>query len=254
MFDSTLAKPARRGRLGVIVSVGLHVGLGAALLVSSFWKIERLEAKTTPVTFARVAPMPAPPGASAPPPPPATKSKSLRKPRVPTEITQPLETKAAPEPKPADEEGGDPEGQEGGEEGGTVGGTAGGKGTLPGGDPNGIPGGDPSASSSPPKVQVIPAVMLEGARIAGRSQIPLPDPVIALLRGQGYRETKAVVKLCLGADGVPQATTILKGTGFDQADARIIGEMKAWRYRPYAVNGRPVAVCTSVVFQYRLAD
>ena len=256
MFDSTLAKPARRGRLGVLVSVSLHIGLGAALLVSSFWKIDRLEAKTTPVTFSNVAALPMPPGAAAPPPPPASKSKAVKRPR-PTEITQPVETPKPPEPEAtAEPSDGDPDGEEGGETGGKVGGTPGGKGDLPGGDPNGVIGGDPNlrTDAAPVKTQIVPAVMLEGARVSGRAQIPLPEPVVAVLRGQGLRGTKAVVKLCLDQGGVPQSTTMLTGTGFDAADTRILSEMKGWRYRPYLVNGRPVGVCTSIVFQYKLTD
>lgn len=258
MFESTLAPRAPRSRkLAVVVSVGLHVGLGVALLVSSFWKIDRLEAKNTPVTFVD-APPPAPPPAAAAPPPPAASHATTRreKPRIPDEIVQPTEVAKEPEPA-ADEPEAVPEGDPDGETGGLVGGK---KGGMIGGDPNGeiggipggLPTGQPATPPPTPAAQIVPAVMLEGARIAGTAQILLPDPVRQVMTGQGIRDTKAVVKLCLTTGGVPDRTTILRSTGFPAADARILTEMTSWRYRPTVVNGRPVPVCTSVVFQYRL--
>ena len=58
-------------------------------------------------------------------------------------------------------------------------------------------------------------------------------------------------KLCINAGGVVTSVKMLKSTGFSAYDNKIQGTMRGeWRYRPYAVNGRAVPVCTAVTFIY----
>jgi hypothetical protein len=34
------------------------------------------------------------------------------------------------------------------------------------------------------------------------------------------------------------------------ADERVVNEIKAWRYKPLLIDGKPVAVCTALTFIY----
>ena len=44
---------------------------------------------------------------------------------------------------------------------------------------------------------------------------------------------------------------MLKSSGFPSYDAKIKNKMQnEWKYKPYAVNGRAVPVCTAVTFIY----
>lgn len=42
----------------------------------------------------------------------------------------------------------------------------------------------------------------------------------------------------------------LRSTGFPAYDEKILRELRQWQYRPFLVNGKPVAVCTAVTFIY----
>jgi hypothetical protein len=43
----------------------------------------------------------------------------------------------------------------------------------------------------------------------------------------------------------------MKSTGFPAYDETIMSRIRGeWRYRPFQVNGKPVAVCTAVTFIY----
>lgn len=236
-----------------VVSGVVHVGGAIALIVYSFWSIEKLKPRYVPISFisTAAAQTPAPP----PPPPPlgggqVTKVKPDRKPRMPKEITQPTQVERKIIEEETDGETGDPEGEVGGEPGGQPGGQFGG---ILDGIPGGIPGGTGNAPVTPPeKPPVVAPAMIEGSRIAGNSQIQLPEPTKQIMSAQGIRETSAAVKMCLTADGVPSTLAFQKRTGFADADQKIEREMKTWRYRPYRVAGKAVPVCTSIIFRYFL--
>ncbi len=99
--------------------------------------------------------------------------------------------------------------------------------------------------------RMVPPTVIEGRRISGTAAIA-PDDVTKTLIMEA-RKTKLVgsYKLCLSAQGEVVDVAILKPTGFWAYDAKIVREMRTWRYRPYEVNGKPAPVCTAVTFIYR---
>jgi TonB family protein len=99
---------------------------------------------------------------------------------------------------------------------------------------------------------VMPATMIEGARIAGDPRPPLPHSILQLMVAQGVRSTRVVARMCLSTGGLPTSIALLKRSGYPEADRRIEEAMRGWRYRPYLMNGKPVPVCTAVTFDYRL--
>jgi hypothetical protein len=45
----------------------------------------------------------------------------------------------------------------------------------------------------------------------------------------------------------------MRSSGYPDYDHRLVGEMQDWQYRPYRLDdGTAVAVCTSIVFRYRM--
>jgi protein TonB len=236
-----------------VTSVVVHAGGLIALLLYSFWGIQKLEPRYTPISFTSTQGPPAP--APPPPPPPAggaPTAKKREKPRTPKEITQPVQVeKRVIEDEPAEEKG-EPGGEVGGQAGGEVGGQIGGE---IGGILGGVPGGTGNAPVTAPKPEpprLVAPQMIEGSRIAGNAQIQLPEAVKQIMTAQGIRSTDAQVKLCLSTGGAPTSVDLTNTTGFAEADQKILREVRAWRYRSFMVGGKPVSVCTNVIFRYVL--
>ena len=247
LFDRFVtARTEKRGKTRAVTfatSVAIHAAAGVALLVWSFWKIEKVQAKSIVVTFIEVAPPPPPP--AAPPAPPAP-PEATHKPRVAVihetvQPVRPVDNHLQIEP-PAGS--GDPA-STGTDANGVAGGT-------------GVPGGTGPVADTPPAPPPPPTIVAESvigaARIAGVREIPLPRAAKMALVAQHRRTTLATVKLCLDTAGVPSRIDIVASTGFADADDEIKAQMSAWRYRPYRVNGLAVPVCTSVVFKYQIDD
>jgi hypothetical protein len=93
--------------------------------------------------------------------------------------------------------------------------------------------------------------MLEASRIAGEKQI-IPDDVTKTeIMRSGKDKVIGSFKLCLNVAGAITSVTMLKSTGFPAYDSKILGKMRGeWKYKPFAVNGRAVPVCTAVTFIY----
>ena len=243
-----------RIRWPTVASLLVHVVAVGALLVASFWRIEKVEAKYVGIVIGGLElPPPAPP----PPPPPAGGSpmgKTKPRPRVAREVTQPVQVERRAIEEEEQERavpGGVAGGEEGGQEGGVLGGNQDG---VLGGTPGGIPGGTGPATT-PPAVEaprIVPRSLIEGGRIAGNAQIFLPEATKQVMGAQGILAMDVAVKLCLSDAGVPTTIAFSKPSGFAELDEKIVREMRAWRYRPYQFGGKAVPVCTAVVFRYRL--
>jgi protein TonB len=226
--------------IGFVVLV--HVGFIGGSWASSIWKLERLDRPKGAKFDIAVAPAPPPP----PPPPPGgarpqteikVKPKKTVKDIVQVTKIDKQEVKAV-ESGPA----GDPNGVEGGEEGGVAGGVVGGE--------LGAPPPPPPPPPPPAPPQNVPPTLLEGQRIAGDKMIVPNDVTKTEIQRSGKDKVVGSYKLCLTVDGGIASITQLKSTGFGAYDAKIQGEMRNWRYKPYLVNGKAVPVCTAVTFIY----
>ena len=92
--------------------------------------------------------------------------------------------------------------------------------------------------------------MLEGQRVAGNKHIVPSDVTKTEIQRSGKDKVVGSFKICITLDGAVSSINMLKSTGFGAYDAKIQGEMRQWRYRPYMVNGKAVPVCTAVTFIY----
>ncbi|MEZ4400436.1 MAG: hypothetical protein R3B06_10480 [Kofleriaceae bacterium] len=261
MFDrvgSSTASPRWRTAL-LVITAGGHAVVIAALVVTALWKIERLPvADKTDVRVALMPKLEAPGG-----PPPGAKLVAVTKPKPPerkrvTVVTQPTPPQA-PEPAPVIDPG--PAGD----------GVPGGGGDNPDGDPDstevgtgrcavppcGIDPPGPTLPPDEPEVKVPPLTMLPpklaaGLRISGNDRVYPPDRVRVAMLHAGQDTLQGTFKLCVSAGGRMDSVTALKSTGYDDYDAELVREMRAWRYRPYLVGGTPAPMCTVEVVIYRM--
>jgi hypothetical protein len=98
--------------------------------------------------------------------------------------------------------------------------------------------------------QNVPPTLLEGSRIAGDKSITPNAATRDEIRKSGKDKVVGTFKLCIDTTGAPISISKLKSTGFEGYDRDIDAGMKAWRYRPYLVNGKRAPVCTAVTFIY----
>jgi len=247
MFDNfyrakTLKLPPWAGPLlaGSAVFVALLI---AAMWVKTIWAIELLDKPKVSNDFA-VAPAPPPP----PPPPPGGHKPQTQviqpKKRTVKDLVQPVKVEKQ---EKKEEDKGDPAGEEGGVEGGVAGG-------VQGGDLNGVVGAPPPPPPPPPPpgppVNVAPT-MLEGQRIAGEKLIVPDDVTKTDIQRSGKDKIITSYKLCIDTGGNVTSVSTLKTSGYPPYDQKIHRTIKnEWRYRPYAVNGKVVPVCTAVTFIY----
>jgi periplasmic protein TonB len=243
MFDNYVgAKLAKRSKwvsIVLAISIVAHAGVGGALVVHSFWAIEKLTPPDTELALGAPPPPPPPPPAGSSKPKTDVK-KAVRK------VKEVVQIDPNKKPEPADKESED-EGVEGGVEGGVAGGVVGG---VLGGVEGGVLGGVEQPKKEEPKV--VPQVALEAQRLSGEKDIQPPNDVATTISRSG-KGVVGVVKMCLTAGGTVQKLNVLKSTGYPAYDSKIKSKMHEWKYRPFMVNGKAVPVCTSVTFIYRPA-
>ena len=113
----------------------------------------------------------------------------------------------------------------------------------------------PSLPSPPPKpspTKLVPAIELEKYRIAGERRPALPAGARRLAIRDKVDRFNIGVRLCLAESGTPSSVTLLKGSAYDDANAKILADVRQWRFKPYLVGGKPTAVCTGLLFIYQL--
>jgi len=243
-FANAKARKAPKWAAPLLIGVAaFHIVLFVTMWIKSIWEIEMLERPKTKYELA-VAPPPPPP----PPPPPGG-----AKPQTPQITPKRLKVKDIVQPVKIEKqeitpvENSGPAGEEGGEEGGVEGGVV-------GGDINGVMGAPPPPPPPPPPPappQNVPPTLLEGSRVAGDKMIVPDDVTKTEIQRSGKDKIIGSFKLCINAGGAVTSVKMLKSTGFPAYDGKIQSKMNGeWKYRPYAVNGRAVPVCTAVTFIY----
>src|SRR6202158_1541854 len=242
MFEDSLIESGNRlktKRLGTtVISFLLQVGLIGILILIPLIYTDALP-KTQLMTFL-VAPPPPPP----PPPPPAAAVKGvkiqseiisgqLRTPtRIPTKIQMIKEEEAPPD----------------------LGGSG-----VPGGVPGGIPGGSSggviggilsSTHVDVPKVAT-PQRVRVSTGVATGLLIKKVTPNYPQLAKQARIQGQVVLQAEISKDGTIQNLELISGHPM-RAPAGIEA-VRQWRYKPYLLNGEPVAVETQVVVNFSLS-
>jgi len=242
MFEDSLIESGNRlktKRLGTtVISFLLQVGLIGILILIPLIYTDALP-KTQLMTFL-VAPPPPPP----PPPPPAAAVKvvkiqseiisgQLRTPtRIPTKIQMIKEEEAPPD----------------------LGGSG-----VPGGVPGGIPGGSSggviggilsSTHVDVPKVAT-PQRVRVSTGVATGLLIKKVTPNYPQLAKQARIQGQVVLQAEISKDGTIQNLQLI--SGHPMLAPAAIEAVRQWRYKPYLLNGEPVAVETQVVVNFSLS-
>jgi protein TonB len=242
MFEDSLIESAPRfktKRLSTtILSFTLQVGLIGVLILIPLIYTDALP-KTQLMTFL-VAPPPPPP----PPPPPAAApvrvvravsemvNNQLRTPtRIPDKIQMIKEEEAPPDLGA----------------GGVPGGVPGG---IPGGAAGGVIGGIVSSTANIPR-QVIPQRVRVSTGVATGLLIRKVTPNYPQLAKQARIQGTVVLQAEISKDGTIQNLQLI--SGHPMLAPAAIEAVKQWRYKPYLLNGEPVAVETQVVVNFSLS-
>jgi hypothetical protein len=241
----------------VSASVVAHAAGIVALTVMAFWRIDKLPLEDRPVKAAFVMPgTPAPAGgpkkvdliARKPEERHKTKVKDVVQPPTKIEQTQP-DSGATTATTGTDEGGGGGPGEGPDTGDSTTPVTGDGDCTVPpcGGDD------DPPVVIKKKKVPVtIAPNIANGLRTSGNSQIHAPEQTRVTMLHEGKTQTIGVAKVCIGDDGGIDSVKLMKSTGYADYDAKLLGEMRGWRYTPYKVNGEAVPFCTAVTIVYKM--
>ena len=241
MFEDSLIESGNRlktKRLGTtVISFLLQVGLIGILILIPLIYTDALP-KTQLMTFL-VAPPPPPP----PPPPPAAAVKvvkiqseiisgQLRTPtRIPTKIQMIKEEEAPPDLG-----------------GGVTGGVPGG---IPGGSSGGVIGGILSSTHvDVPKVAT-PQRVRVSTGVATGLLIKKVTPNYPQLAKQARIQGQVVLQAEISKDGTIQNLQLI--SGHPMLAPAAIEAVRQWRYKPYLLNGEPVAVETQVVVNFSLS-
>jgi TonB family protein len=212
--------------LAVVVSILLHVALFGVLAVRGVWTVEELSGPSVVVTFwSGFMPQAAPT---------FTEPKPAPRPR-PTKSTGPVSARAAAVPitmapptaverRGGGEDTGDPstEGPPG---------------------PPCPPGGDCSATEPTPAARMLPPKVGEKSCLAC-AEPHLPPAYLSV--GMTY---VVLVKICVNNEGEVESAQVLKGLG-GAADDSVVMTVLGWRFRPYAIDGRPVPFCYATRFVF----
>jgi len=244
MFEDSLIESgnrfkAKRRLSTTILSFSLQVLLICVLILIPLIYTDALP-KTQLMTFL-VAPPPPPP----PPPPPAAAQIKVVKMvsevingqlRAPTKIPEKVQMIREEEAPPDLGAGG-----------------------VPGGVPGGIPGGAAggvmgsvlsSVNTAAPKIAVPQRVRVSQGVSTGlliRKVQPNYPPLAKQARIQG----QVVLQAEISKDGTIQNLQLI--SGHPMLAPAAIEAVKQWRYKPYLLNGEPVAVETQVVVNFSLS-
>src|SRR6202171_772299 len=241
MFEDSLIESGNKlktKRLGTtILSFLLQVGLICILILIPLIYTDALP-KGNLMTFL-VAPPPPPP----PPPPPAASIKVVKiqsevingQLRTPTKIpnkVQMIKEEEAPPDMGAGVPGGVPGGIPGGSTGGVMGGILG------------------SANAAIPKVAT-PQRVRVSTGVATGLLIKKVTPNYPQLAKQARIQGTVVLQAEISKDGTIQNLQLI--SGHPMLAPAAIEAVRQWRYKPYLLNGEPVAVETQVVVNFSLS-
>jgi periplasmic protein TonB len=240
MFEDSLIESGgklktKRFATSIVSFFGQFLLLGILILIPLIYT-EALP-KANLMTFL-VAPPPPPP----PPPPPAAVVKVVKiqsdivngQLRTPTKIPQKVQIIKEEEAPPA-------------MAGGVMGGVPGG---VPGGSLGGVMGSIINSTGAVPKVATPQRVRVSQGVSSGLL-IKKVQPNYPPLARQARIQGQVVLQAEISKEGTIQNLQLI--SGHPMLAPAAIEAVKQWRYKPYLLNGEPVAVDTQVVVNFTLS-
>lgn len=122
-------------------------------------------------------------------------------------------------------------------------------------DPESLPMSPPPSRSKKRPVMLAAGKttteLLKGHRIAGTIAIVPDDETKVLIQRARIRVLTAKFRLCIDDAGLVESVLPLESSGSSTYDAKLIAQMRSWKYTPFEVDGQPVPICTYVSFIYK---
>ena len=210
--------PARLSRTAVIVLavVALHVGLiwalQSGLLLRTAELIVPVEVLAELIEMPKPEPTPpAPPAAPAPPARPVTPAPTVQKKTVPKPVIRPqAQPLAIADPTPSPNA--------------PAGSLVPGPATTPA--PVAEAPAGPAAPSGPPAA---PSLQLPSSNA---DYLQNPKPAYPALSKRLGEQGKIVVRVLIGADGMPQKAELRQSSGYERLDQAALNTVLKWRYVP----------------------
>ena len=211
-----LPRPAARLRRTVVIAlavVALHGGLiwalQSGLLLRKAELIVPVEVLAELIELPQPQPEPRPPAPPAPPVRPATPAPTLAKKSVPQPVTPPLPLASAdPTPSPP----------------------------APAASLTPAPAATPApvaqttaGSTAPSAPPAAPSVQLPSSHA---DYLQNPKPAYPALSKRLGEQGKVVVRVLIGADGMPQKAELRQSSGFERLDQAALATVLKWRYVP----------------------
>lgn len=237
----------------ISVSIAAHGVAFAIAFIVNVWRIDRLDTSKTAFNLAVMLPPPAPSGGPEPGKKPVDDTPKPPPKAVTKDLTQPPKVEKPPEKLASAET--------------TSGGGIGDK-TGPGTNPDGEttdkgtctgpacgPPQDTIKLPDPPKVIVEqpifqPPQVFKQNRFEGETNLPPPETVKNQMMRDDHKRAVGTFKVCVDTQGSVSSVTTLASTKYSAYDALLMGAIRQWRYHPFKVGEKPVAVCSTVSFVY----
>jgi TonB family protein len=98
---------------------------------------------------------------------------------------------------------------------------------------------------------IIPATTFERLRIAGTRRIKPPAHVVDAIVKSGKPSVDMRIRYCVGTDGRVATVTIEKPSSVAPYDLEVTRAIRAWRFRPYLLSGKPTFACARDIQLFR---
>ncbi len=115
-----------------------------------------------------------------------------------------------------------------------------------------VPPPPPPLPAAPARPAMITPTDLEPYRNAGEKRPALTAGARMIATRDRVKQIAVGIGLCVSAAGLPTSVELLRPSDYNDANEKIVDDVKKWRFRPVLVDGKPSAVCTRLVFLYQL--
>jgi hypothetical protein len=93
---------------------------------------------------------------------------------------------------------------------------------------------------------------LESLRVAGARFPSLPAGARTIAHRDGVKTVQMAAEVCVGENGAMSSVRLLRGSDYNDANDKVVADIKEWRFRPYVVDGKPIPVCAPVILRYSI--
>ena len=111
---------------------------------------------------------------------------------------------------------------------------------------------------APPPVKVAPRKIvagdLEPLRISGDRYPSLPAGAKNIARRDQVKNIQLMAEVCVSDAGVPSSVKLVRPSEYNDANEKILADIRQWRFRAYLDGGKPTPVCTVVLLRYSIED